>query len=30
VAYLELVDWLVTFWGTKDPLVGRCDPESDP
>jgi hypothetical protein len=30
VAYPELVDWSVTFWGPKGPLVGRCDPESDP
>jgi hypothetical protein len=30
VAYPELVDWLLTFWGPKVPLVGRCDPKLDP
>jgi hypothetical protein len=30
VAYPELVDWSVTFWGPKGIFVGRCDPESDP
>jgi hypothetical protein len=30
VAYPELVNWSVTFWGPKGPFVRRCDPESDP
>jgi hypothetical protein len=30
VAYLDLVDWSVIFWGPKGLLVGRCDPELDP
>ena len=30
IPILDLDDWLVTFWGPKGPLVGRCDPESDP
>jgi hypothetical protein len=30
VAYPELVNWLVTFWGPKGLFVGRCDPELDP
>jgi hypothetical protein len=30
VAYPELVDWLVTFWGPKCLLLGKCDLESDP
>ena len=30
VAYPELVDWSVTFWGPKGLIVARCDPKSDP
>jgi hypothetical protein len=30
VAYLELYEWSVTFWGPKGPLLGRCDPDLDP
>ena len=30
VAYPELVDWSVTFWGPKGLIVGRCDLKSDP
>jgi hypothetical protein len=29
VAYPELVEWSVTFWGPKSLIVGRCDPKSD-
>jgi hypothetical protein len=29
VAYLELVEWSVTFWGPKGLIVGRCDPKLD-
>ena len=29
VAYLELVEWSVTFWGPKGLIVGRCDLKSD-
>ena len=30
MAYPELVDWSVTFWGIKGLIVGRCDTKSDP
>ena len=29
MAYPELVEWSVTFWGPKGLIVGRCDPKSD-
>jgi hypothetical protein len=29
VAYPELVECSVTFWGPKGLIVGRCDPKSD-
>jgi hypothetical protein len=29
VAYPELVEWSVTFWGPKGLIVGRCAPKSD-
>jgi hypothetical protein len=29
VAYPEIVEWSVTFWGPKCLIVGRCDPKSD-
>jgi hypothetical protein len=29
VAYPDLVEWSVTFWGPKGVIVGRCDPKSD-